>query len=140
MSDEPLVLGKAVRQQALIESIVVGQQPEQSSARAELERLLGPDELARLDERLLALLKEEQGEPEPEPAFFDGLAAHQAEKRLRLRDALLGRGTPKAATAPPGVASFDGGARQSPPQPPPTHEQTLIAVLRSGEANVGANF
>jgi hypothetical protein len=137
VTDEPI--GKAERQQALSESIVAGQQPEQSSARAQLERLLGPDELARLDERLLTLLMEEQGEDVPEPAFFDGLAAHQAEKHLRLRDALLGHGTAEE-TRTRREASFDGGARQNPPQPPPRHEETLIAVLRSGEANVGANL
>jgi hypothetical protein len=140
VSDEPPVVGKAERRQALTASIIAGQQPEPGTAREQLERLLGREELERLEHRLLDLLLAEQGEPEPEPAFFDALAAHQAEERLRLRDALLGRPTPEATTTPTGVASFDGGARQSPMQPSPTHEQTLIAVLRSGEANVGANF
>jgi hypothetical protein len=141
VTDEPLAIGKAERQRALIESIVAGQQPESSSARAQLERLLGPDELARLDELLLELLTDKQGEVEPEPAFFDALFAHQAEKRLRLRDALLGHGrTEETTTTTTTENSFDGGARGTPPQPPPSHEQTLIALLRSGDANAGASF
>jgi hypothetical protein len=129
------VIGPAERKAALTESIIAGQQPEPSTARARLEELLGADALMRLDERLLELLTDEQGEPEP--TFFEGLAAHQAEQRLRLRDALLGRAPEE--TPEPGVSSFDGGARQT-PQPPPSHEQTLTELLRSGSADVGANF
>jgi hypothetical protein len=40
--------------------------------------------------------------------------------------------------AAPAQRRSSGGARQTPPKPP-SHEQTLIAVLHSGEANVGAN-
>jgi hypothetical protein len=38
---------------------------------------------------------------------------------------------------PPRKTSMDGGVRRSVPLPPPTHGETLIAILRSREADVG---
>lgn len=56
-------------------------------------------------------------------------------KHEALIAALQGEPRPTEPTEPaePVVPSFDGGARMSPPLPGPTHEQTLIALLRSGE-------
>jgi hypothetical protein len=138
VNDEPLGIGKAERQQALIETIVAGQQPEQSSARAQLERLLSREALARVDEQVLALVLPEAPEPEPE-SFLDGLFAAKEAQRRRLHDALVGRPMSEAATSS-APATFDGGARESPPPPPPSHEETLLQILRDRQADAGASF
>jgi hypothetical protein len=96
-------------------------------ARERLERAM-----AELDAALAAL----EGEPEPEPPVLDAIAAAQEAQRRTLVDALTGRNV----QMPPGATTgLDGGARQT-PERPKTHEQTLIDVLRSGEANAGTNL
>jgi hypothetical protein len=102
---------KRERQRALAESILAGQQSSQAGSEARAE---------------------------PEPSFFDALVAYDAQRRLWRRDTVLGR-TPLEASEQR-VLSFDGGPRGRLPQPLPTHEETLLALLRSGEANVGANL
>jgi hypothetical protein len=92
--------------------------------------------LAELDAALAAL----EGEPEPEPepeSFLDAVRASQEARRRAIVDAALGRNVRMPAGATTGL---DGGARQTPAPKPPTHEQTLTDVLRSGEANAGASF
>jgi hypothetical protein len=89
--------------------------------------------LEELDAAVAAL--EGEQEPEPERGFLDAVRADQAVRKRALVDAITGRNeTPAGATT-----GLDGGARQT-PERPETHEQTLIAVLRSGHANVGANL
>jgi hypothetical protein len=103
------------------------------TARGRLLELLGEDELARVDERLLALLtsgEPEPAEPEPEPGFFTQAAAAQETQRHAFVNALLGRSQPQPARDEQGrFASFDGGARATPPSPPQTHEEWLIGFL-----------
>jgi hypothetical protein len=120
-----------VTDDALIESIIAGQQPEPSSARAELERRLGPDELARIDERMLTLLTAEQGDPgldEPPAPFFDALGLAKDRQRQALRATLTGRSATATEPLTDRVLSFDGGARQSPPIPV-SHEETLAEIF-----------
>jgi hypothetical protein len=91
--------------------------------------------LAELDAALAAL----EGEPEPEPepeSFLDAVRASQEARRRALVDAVTGRNVRMPAGTTTGL---DGGARQT-PERPKTHQQTLIDVLRSGEANAGTNL
>jgi hypothetical protein len=112
---------EAARKATVLEALLRPPAKESETARAKLERLLGPDELARVDERLLALVTADQAEPEP--AFFDALGAHQAEKRRRLHDALLCRATPEATKSSRRVASFDGGRATLRRSPRPTRRR-----------------
>jgi hypothetical protein len=88
--------------------------------------------VAELDAALAAL----ESEPEPAPeSVLDAARVARETRRRALVDAALGRTqTPAAATT-----GLDGGARQT-PERPETHDQTLARVLRTGEANVGANL
>jgi hypothetical protein len=85
----------------------------------------------------VAALEGEQ-EPEPEPPILDAVAAAQAAQKRALVDALTGRSARPSPEASSG--SLDGGARQTPPAKPETHEQMLARVLRSGEADAGASL
>jgi hypothetical protein len=117
---------------ALIESIIAGQQPEpSSSARAELERRLGPDELARIDEQMLTLLTAEQGDPgldEPPVPFFDALVLAKDRQRQALRATVTGRSATGDEPIGDVVPRFDGGVRKS-PAIPVSHETTLLAII-----------
>jgi hypothetical protein len=120
-----------VTDDALIESIIAGQQPEPSSARAELERRLGPDELARIDERMLTLLTAEQGDPgldEPPAPFFDALGLAKDRRRRALRATLTGRSATGDEPIGDVVPRFDGGVRKS-PAIPVSHEETLAQIF-----------
>jgi hypothetical protein len=128
---------KAELQRPLIEALTTTPAYAGTSARERLEQLLTPETLADLDERVLALVTEEnENETEPKVPFLDAVAAAQEAQRRALVDAVTGRSARAPAEA---TGSLDGGARQTPAKPQ-THEQTLIAVLRSGRANVGANL
>jgi hypothetical protein len=73
--------------------------------------------------------------------MLDRARAAQAQRQWAVVDALCGRQPrdPQGRWARP-AAGFDGGARQTVPPPPESHEQTLSRVLRTGEANVGGHF
>jgi hypothetical protein len=102
-------------------------------AREQLEQLVSPKTLAVLDEQVLALVTGES-EPEPEPVpIFDAIAAAKETKRRTVVDVVLGRvQAPAAATG-----GLDGGARAPVPRTK-THEETVLDVLKSGEADAGA--
>jgi hypothetical protein len=147
MSDEPdfIAAGAATtaeRRTALIDAI--SRTPDRddrgSDARRRLEQLLTPDELAALDKRVLATVTaalEAQGDP---PAFFDAFGTAHAARKRTLIDAVRGREPdPDPSTLRAG-GSFDGGARDSPPRQPPSHDEWLGAALRSGSLNAGRHF
>jgi hypothetical protein len=72
---------------------------------------------------------------------FEAMRAGQAHRKRQLIDALTGRAQPRdyrGRFAKP--ASFHGGARQTLPPRPESHEETLSRVLRTGEANVGGHI
>jgi hypothetical protein len=52
----------------------------------------------------------------------------------------LPRATASSATAPRRRGGFDGGCRQPLPQPPPTHDQFLVELLRTRAADVGRHL
>jgi len=52
----------------------------------------------------------------------------------------MGRADGPPVPAPAAPSSFDGGARESVPPAPPTHDEFLIAVVRQRLADRGANF
>ena len=147
MSDEPEVVGKRERQEALVASIVAGQQPEPApagtEARARLEALLEREELKALDRHLLAIF--ESREPQ-EPSFLEALAAdaRSTTKRHDRRGARPAAGCGAATRA----TSFDGGVRQTPPPPSDPerdHGELLIAAARiyrhgRGSENAGGEF
>jgi hypothetical protein len=128
-------MNKAARQKTLVESLLAAQQPDTDSARAQLGRLLGDERLVELDQVLLAIVS--AGEPEQETRYLDGLIAHHNERRQQLLGRLLGRAQPDQSRRTTG---FDGGARPNQPQPLETHEQTLLRVLASREADVGRHL
>jgi hypothetical protein len=120
------------------------------TARELLLELLGEDELARVDEQLLALVttdetaSAEPAEPEPGPGFFTAVAARQETQRHAFMNALLGRRAPDEPRPERDEqrrfvkgGSFDGGSRTPPPPPPPSHEQTLGELFRTKAADVG---
>jgi hypothetical protein len=66
----------------------------------------------------------------------------QARQKHELAAALSGHPSPVPSPEPvrSPAGSFDGGARQSLPPPPPTHDQWLGELLRTRRADVGAHF
>jgi hypothetical protein len=91
-------------------------------------------------EEAVAALEAGESEPEPEPTFLDGVATAQAARKRALVDALSGRAPqPRDERGRFTTSGLDGGARQT-PERPPTHEQVLARLLRSGEADVGASL
>jgi hypothetical protein len=93
----------------------------------ELARLVGQHEQADADQ------------PEqPGSDFFARAAADKQRRRSELLDALTGRPRPERDQRGRFASGgFDGGARQSLPAQPETHEQTLTRILASREADVG---
>jgi hypothetical protein len=77
--------------------------------------------------------------PEPEPAedeaTLDELADVVAE---RILEKLAAEPEPEDPAGAGG--GFDGGARRSLPQPPPSHGEWLSQVLRERRADRGADF
>jgi hypothetical protein len=126
---------KAARQARLIEALTQAPADADTSARAQLEALLGREALEAVDERLLALLTESP--PDPEPGLLDQVAAAQEERRAGIADVVLGR----RSQSPPGQASggLDGGARSN-PQRPETHGETLLRVLSERSADAGGRL
>jgi hypothetical protein len=91
-------------------------------------------------EEAVAALEAAESEPEPEPTFLDRVATAQAARKRALVDALTRRAPrPRDERGRFTSSGLDGGARQT-PERPETHEQTLIDVLRSGEADSGASL
>jgi hypothetical protein len=140
MSGERLS-AKQQSQRAILDAVASQPVPGADSARERLEQLLPADKPRELDERNLAdVVAAAEHEQEPTP-FFDALAHARAAQTRSFVDAVRGRRPqpPPDPSAPP--SGFDGGARESPPRPPESHEQTLMRVMRrGGEADVGANF
>jgi hypothetical protein len=81
-------------------------------------------------------------EPDPEPA--DPISAGRreaAERKRRLLAAITGRrAQPRDRQGRFASVSFDGGARQPVPQPPPTHDEWLGEVIARRLADSGARF
>jgi hypothetical protein len=71
------------------------------------------------------------------------LARAAQEQRRRELAIALGAQPPQPASEarlPGRPGSFDGGARQAPPLPGPSHDQWLGEVLRNRYADVRASF
>ena len=109
------------------------------------EALAGPVEHEAVDEELtrrvgavVERLRELEGEAEPPVDPFTATADAKAERQQALMDALRVR-TPRDTRGRfvPAAADFHRGAREPVPPSPETHEQTLVSVLRSREADVG---
>jgi hypothetical protein len=86
----------------------------------------------------LAELVGERHEQEA-PDFFAAAAAAKAERKRALVDLVTGRTQPQRDEQGR-YTGFDGGARQSLPAKPESHEQWLVKVLRSRRADAGARF
>ena len=74
--------------------------------------------------------------------FFAAAREHKHERQdaiLRAFGGLPPDPEPEA-DATSNVPGFDGGARQTPPPPAPSHNETLIALVRSRQADTGARF
>jgi hypothetical protein len=78
------------------------------------------------------------------PDFFTGAAIAKADRQAELRALFAGRASQERDEAgrftTSGGFGFDGGARQTLPQPPPGHGAWLGEVLRSRAADRGAAF
>jgi hypothetical protein len=98
MDFDAIAAAKAERRAALIEALTATPVDADTSARERLERLLSPETLADLDERVLARVTGE-GAPEPEPAFLDAAAAAHEAQRRAVVDAVLGRGARTSAAS-----------------------------------------
>jgi hypothetical protein len=103
---------------------------------------LGGSTLAELEESAAALAKligerrvEERTTAQPGP--FTDMAAAKARRKQQLAAIFTGRTPQRRDEHGRFAADFHGGARQSAPLPPETHETTLMRLLRTGEANAG---
>jgi hypothetical protein len=86
---EAIAAAKAEERRGLIEALTQTPAEVGTSARAQLEALLGAETLAELDERLLAtLMNATESGSEP---LLDVVAAAQEARRQRVVDAVLGR-------------------------------------------------
>jgi hypothetical protein len=98
------------------------------------------DELEASASELAELVGERrESEPivAPAPTFVDLVAASRARKQ-QLAALFAGqpaRAQPRDQQGRFAAVDFSRGARQSTPPEPPTHEQTLTRLFRSGEAN-----
>jgi hypothetical protein len=75
--------------------------------------------------------------------WFAVARAAQVQRTHELNMLLAGHELPPRDATPdddPRAGGFDGGARQSVPPRPPTHEQWLTWVLAERRADVGRNF
>jgi hypothetical protein len=70
----------------------------------------------------------DQREPVP---FLDAVWFAQARQRHAFAATMHGRSATASEPMTDIVPSFDGGARQSPPLPPPSHEETLVEIIRA---------
>jgi hypothetical protein len=120
---------KAERDAPILEKLLGGTDADTDPARDRLRRAV-----AELDAALAAL----ESDPEPAPeSVLDAARVARETRRRALIDAALGRTqTPAAETS---SLSLDGGVRQT-VERSETHAEMLARVLRSGEANVGANL
>jgi hypothetical protein len=143
LSADAIQAEKTARQQALLAALSGPLTVDRSGdPRERLAAKLGPDALAELDEKLLALLSDESAGPDEQdepPGVFAAIAKSQAERRAAITDALLGRRAP-AAPRPQRAHGFDGGARATIAPPPPTEGEWLGTVLRSRSADVGRSL
>jgi hypothetical protein len=113
---------------------------------AEAANFLTGSTLSELEASAAALTKllgkqhEQEEEQEREAGFFERAAAPKAEQKRALAAIFTGRARQprdEQGRWTEQVVDFHGGARQSVPPPPETHGQTLMRLLRSGEANTG---
>jgi hypothetical protein len=128
---------KRERQRALVEALhPPGADDEEPRQR--LEQILSADELRALDKRVLdAVVAEREPEPEPVP-FFDAVAAARSAQKRTLIDVVRGRQPGPDPSTPPARTGWDGGVRGDPGgRRPETHEETLVKLLRSREADAG---
>jgi hypothetical protein len=109
-------------------------------------RLLVGSTVMELEESAVALAKllgkDREQEQEPPPGFFERAATAKAERKRALAAIFTGRAPqPRDEQGRwTGPVDFNGGARQPVPPRPEPHEQTLVRLLRTGEANAGARF
>jgi hypothetical protein len=102
-------------------------------------------ELEQCAARLAELLHKQPPPEQPQrpPDMFSIAVADKAERKRKLVDALCGRfpqpRDEQGRYIRP-ATDFSGGARESVPLAPESHEQTLTRVLRSGESDVGARL
>jgi hypothetical protein len=75
---------------------------------------------------------------------FSSITTAKAEERARLLRALAGMPEPDPDREPEPqnrrACGFDGGARPVPPAPPPSHEETLLEILRTRSADTGGRW
>jgi hypothetical protein len=129
---------KTERQRALLASLHPPATDDATTARDRLEQMLSGEELQQLDQRVLdAVAAAREPEPDP-PAFFDAVGAARAAKKQTLIDAVRGR-QPAPDPQPLRPSSFDGGVRAE-RRKPPSHDEWLVAMIRSKAADVGAEF
>jgi hypothetical protein len=87
--------------------------------------------------------RERSGEHDQPEGFFSRAAADKLSRREAFLSALVGQPQPQAQQRDERgrfSGGFDGGARQSPPPPTPTHDQTLAQLFRSKAADVGRSI
>jgi hypothetical protein len=104
---------------------------------AEIEQ--SADDLARLIRQREQLAADDLAQREqPASDLFTRAAADKQRRRRQLLGALTGRPRPGRDEQGRFVkGGFDGGARESPPPPTPTHDQTLAWLFASKAADVG---
>jgi hypothetical protein len=101
-------------------------------------RFLTAETVEGLDRQAAALARpldehREQEEAEAPAGPFGAMATARARRKRELVDALCGR-QPRDYQGR-FAAGFDGGARESVPLPPPTHEETLAKLLATRAAD-----
>jgi hypothetical protein len=111
----------------------------------EAAKFLAGSTLSELDESAAALAKllgeRREQEPASVPDFFTSAATAKAERQRALLDIVTGR-MPEQPRDKRGrfTSGFDGGARPAVPPPAESHDETLVRILRSREADSGAGF
>ena len=96
-----------------------------------LARLIGASDESRRQESEVA-----------GPDLFGGMAESKASRKQALAALFSGRAQPRDESGryATKTASFDGGARQTPRPPPPTHSEWLGEILRTRAADRGISF
>jgi hypothetical protein len=100
------------------------------------------EEIEAEADALVKVLGASERQPEPEPALDPITAAlrQKQQKRQQLVAAVIGRRQQPRDRQGRFTVSFDGGARQPVPPPPPTHGEYLTEAIRSHRHDIGPKF